>query len=317
MIRFLIKYKSVQYAIILGMLIVTAITIFPPDIYFIKQTATHAVPLMLTFLFMGLFLLTFKLKKLFFTSFACCASLCFFLKSASNGSLRFNDIKTQKVLNVGHVNLASLENDFQEVLDSLIQMPIDVWCFQEYTPDFAPILSSYKKIFPYKAEMLRIDPFGVVFLSKIPILSSDTILIENIPSLNINVRYENSDVHIYSVYSMPPTNEESYSTTDACLQQMAKVMVENGNSNIVLGDFNLVSWSREIKNFRSSAKLFNSRRDILPIFHKGSLTNINGAIDHIFFGENFNCVGFNELRFGKNNSHIGIVGRYQMSTNLN
>ena len=61
---------------------------------------------------------------------------------------------------------------------------------------------------------------------------------------------------------------------------------------IVLGEFNMVYWSDEIRQFRETTHLRNSRKDVIP-------ASFRAPFDHVFYAEDLQCVALKDLMLSK------------------
>jgi endonuclease/exonuclease/phosphatase (EEP) superfamily protein YafD len=75
---------------------------------------------------------------------------------------------------------------------------------------------------------------------------------------------------------------------------------------IVLGDFNMVYWSEEIRNFRLASQLNNSRKDVI-------LASMKVPYDHVFYSKNLQCVSVKDFLINRN-ERVGLLSVFQQNT---
>ncbi len=260
---------------------------------------------MLGFLGIGLIAYVFDIRRIIFSSFACCALLCVFLKSASNANLKMPELNDETKVSIGHINVSSAEESYEALTNELVHRNLDIISFQEVKPDWSRILkSSLLETYPHYTENIRIDPFGMAIYSKFPILQVDTLFIENVPFLSAKVQVaEKNDITIVNTMIIPSINSSLDSTQQNQLRYIQSYLQENEGTELVLGDFNMVYWSNRIRDFRENASLMNSRRDV-------SQSVLTVPYDHIFHSSDLECTMFRDM-IDTSGNRIGIFANLQ------
>lgn len=300
------KSKLIQNIIVVLLLAIAAVPIFSIKVPILQRSIDFSVQLMLGYLVLGLIFLILGKRRLLFTSFVCCGVLCLFLKQSSNDHLILPESTQEDKMTIAHFNTSSATSGYASMLDAVLQSQADIVSFQEVTPDWDLYLSkNLAELYPYNARNVRIDPYGMEIFSKMPIQSYDTFHFEEIPHQIVNVKISDDEqVNVISAHVLPPVGERLNERAKLHLGKIATKITSIPAPSIVLGDFNLVYWSSEIVNFRESANLDNSRRDI-------SQNLLNVPYDHIFFSNKLECTSFTEIK-DSTSSHLGIVGTYQV-----
>jgi endonuclease/exonuclease/phosphatase (EEP) superfamily protein YafD len=290
------------------------VCVFTPDLFWFKRGANFTVQIMLGYFLLGMLLFVFNQKHLMYTSLACCAALCIYLKSASNENLRLPARSEGPQLACALINL-SLSEDFDVTNTTIHNTQSDVIVFQEYTPDWDDFLrGEIGKSYPYRAYLTRIDPFGMAWYSKYPIMLADTFAAADIPNLLINIELQPGTlVNLISVHTRVPSDANAYRHIRQHFHEVSQHMNALDLPVIVVGDLNLPSWTNEVMEFKLQSKLKDSRRDIVPTSMEGSFSLLKVPVDHIFFSNDLECTSFQEID-GKGESHLGIVGSYQLVT---
>ncbi len=306
----MLKSSLLQNIIMIALIVIALVPMFSPEIGVLRKSVDFSVQLMLAYLILGLGFLVIGKKRLLFTSFACCGALCLFLKQSSNGNLIFPDATIEEKVTIAHFNTSSATSGYSSLLDAVLQSEADIVSFQEVTPDWDAFLkNSLKDIYPHSACNVRIDPYGMAIFSKFPINQYDTFHYNEIPHQLVNVPIgEGKNVNIISAHVLPPVGKRLNDRARNHLYEIASEVTLKDEPSIVVGDFNLVYWSNEIRGFRDQASLENSRRDI-------SQNLLNIPYDHIFFSDQLECTNFKDLSDSISN-HLGIVGTYQFKVPL-
>ena len=303
----LLKSTSFQTAISGLLIAVTLISIISPDWEFVQKGTEYTVHLMIGFLGLGLLFLSLDIPKLLFVSFACCASICIFLKNASNEHLHLPDLNMEPKVSIAHLNTANIEQGFDELVDFIDDMDPDIISIQEVTPEWGHFIKTQlKEKYPYQNLLIRIDPYGMCLISKTPFIKIDTFNHNNIPNLLSTVSMGDQNVSILSSYIVPDLGKSSKTGNREHLDLITRKITSSKNPVISLGDFNMVYWQNEIRDFRKNAELENSRRDFTPL-------GFRIPHDHIFYSAQLECTRFAEVN-NDNSNHFGILGTFQLKT---
>lgn len=303
--------------LVLSVLIIgtTALCIFTPDVFVLKQGANFTVQIMFLFLLLGMVFLVVQQNKLMFTSLGACVVLCLHLKSLTDQGLRFPIQNQNPQISVAHIDL-SLSDDYNETMRTIWATDVDLISFQEFTPYWEEFLpEELKNHYPYQVKMTRIDPYGMAIFSKHPLCQIDTLQFDgfqDIPSMHAGVQInEETVIHVVSTHALPPVNEQAYQSIRSYFAQVGSFVDGLKGPAITLGDFSLPPWSDEITHFKQSANMSDSRRDIVTRTSGKPIFWFNIPIDHIFYTKDFECTAFNTIT-GETASHMGIAGKYQL-----
>lgn len=286
----------------------TGIVLLAPQVPLIRKVSEYSVHIMLGMLVFSLLSMVFKKTKLMFAGMACTAALCIFLKNASHSTLKLPESNTEPKINVAHINLANINFEFESITDMLIDENIDIVSFQELTPDWSIFLKNELETrYPYSKSEVRIDPYGLAVFSKLPFIACDTFLCNGLPNMNVIVEKEAKKFRVISSYLTPALDNNSLALAAQQLESIAAKIKKAEEPLLALGEYNMVYWTNEIRNFRSKTNLQNSRRDLVD-------GNLRVPYDHIFFSDGLECTHFKEMKDVSQN-YIGIMGTYQIKNN--
>lgn len=289
------------------LVLVTVVIMWSTKNPLMRSISEFSVHIMLGMLGLGMVFLAADRKRMMFSALACAAILALWLKNASNDQLKLPQANSEAKLKIAHINLSNIDDNFTELIDIVKGLDVDVLSFQELTPDWAtPIRNTLYQSHPYFEEHIRIDPYGMAIYSKYDFHHTDTILSQGIPSICVDIPAKGKVFHVVSSYLTPALDNSSLQKASAQLDRISKEVQEKNEYVIALGEYNMVYWTQEIREFRSKAKLKNSRRDI-------SQSNLRVPYDHIFYTEDLQCVEFKEMK-SKNQKYLGIMGTYQIKS---
>jgi len=283
----------------------TGIVLLAPQVPLIRKVSEYSVHIMLGMLLFSMLSMVVKKPKVMFAGLACTAALCVFLKNASHQNLNYSDVNTETKINVAHINLGNLAFDIAPIQDLLAREHIEVVSFQELTPNWdRKLRTELEEDFPYAILEKRVDFYGLAVFSRIPFLESDIFQCDGKPNLNVVVEKEDTKFKIISSYLTPALDNKSLVKAADQLNVIAKKINDSPEPIIALGEYNMVYWANEIRNFRSKTNLQNSRRDLVD-------GNLRVPYDHIFFSDELECTQFKEVKDNSQN-YLGIMGTYQI-----
>ena len=305
MLRTLFDHKLINRLVMLGMIAVVIIAVRPPDVVIFRRIASHSTQIMLLFLLVGIFFLIIDQRRLLFTAFGCAAALCLYFKYAANISLRIPIKTSEPTLAITHTSTSELSEAPELSLKGLIEGNSDVICFLEITPDWEDLLRSrLTRYYPNRAELTRVDYYGLAIYTKYEIANVDTFYFEDIPTLKVDIKLDaNHEISIFTTNTNPPLFRRSFEQLRNQLSHLADNVIGSGNPAITTGNYNLDQFSEELQDFRAKANLNDSRKSMSP--------SLNPPTEHLFYSRFWECLTFGNL-YDSLNHKIGITGEYQL-----
>ena len=147
-------------------------------------------------------------------SLGCCCILCLHLKTSANKQMRLAAVTTNPSLKISHISLGNAENDYELVIDYLLELDADFVSFQELTPDWsAHLTDKLSAEYPFKTTMTRMDQYGMGFFSKINFYYLDTVYFQQVPNLVAAIKLGKDKIcSVISCQVIPPVNQTAFST---------------------------------------------------------------------------------------------------------
>jgi len=273
--------------------------------------ANFAIQIMLGYLFLGLTFLIFRQSQLMFTSLACCAGLCMFLKYTSDADLRVPIRTSDLLIKAAHFNVASSNDGYEKTIETILSSDADVISIQEVTPDWDEQLkANLSSSYPYQSTIVRFDPFGLAIYSKYPLQAVDTFYYNDIPNLIGSFSPDGYDRKVYfiSSHTTPPLYSTAYENLQKHLRQIAEYANRIKSPMITFGDYNAPPWWAEIQNLKDIGRLYDSRRsgsiDLNSVFQNPT--------DYIMHSGHLKCVEFFSIS-SSSSDHLGIQGTFQFN----
>jgi len=260
--------------------------------------------IMLSFLLIGMAFFILDQRHLMISSLFACGLLCVFLKDASHQALFYSRLNQADEFRVMHINAASAERQYEEVLDLIKINNPDIIAIQECTPDWFYFFNKTIENYPYSHQIELPMSFGSILYSKYILHPIDTIYINQIPNLVSEIALrENQKLTIFNTYLHTPQIKNDSLGVKNNLALFSRAINAAPESVILhIGDFNLTYWSGSILDYRLETRLQNSRKGI-------DLSKMYVPYDHIFYSEQLECTNFQDLELD-NGQHVGILGDY-------
>ncbi|MCF8248042.1 MAG: endonuclease/exonuclease/phosphatase family protein [Saprospiraceae bacterium] len=294
------------------------VSVYPHAISSFSWVINYAVQLMLAFLFGGFVFLFFKQPRLTFLSFGGCLLLCFYLKfSIKNNSIerwrnsilkQYQPHDNQVRLKVAQFNLSNSSTP-EDMANSLRTSGADILSIHEVNPGWSQWLEdSLRQSYPYHHTMVDLGIFGMAIYSRFPLSSVDTFYYHEIPNLRVCLQKDGMDICLISVHTEPALNEYSLRRLEGQLETVSAQITRMDMPLMVMGDFNSVSWSKEIQQFMDTTGLLESRSGFMD--REGSFWGV--PVDHIFYSQRLGCADF--VNFSdRDGRHIGIMAAFQIN----
>lgn len=316
---FLVKVVHViwvQWLIGIGIVCLTTICIIQPDMQYFRWVSNQTVQILLLCLSLGVGFLLLRNRSLSFVAFGACTLLCLFLKNASNLSLKIipqngND----GLVSLLHCTMSEIQGESTFDFGSLLALDNDVIVFQEYTPQWKEIiLPEFDSVYRYKYELLRLDNYGQLIISKYPIVMRDTLEFSGVPIANITVELSDErQINIISHYNLPPLTEDYRSTSRKVFSELSTYIRQSKIPTLYVGTINYAPWDNEMVKFRYTGFLSDSRKGFFPSLYGSGTSFFDYPVDHIFYNEYLECLAFKKVE-NVDNQRIAIRGQYQLKS---
>lgn len=314
------KFLSSPFAHLTATLLVgfgVFICVYPHVFTPFSWVVNFAVQLMGFYLFLGLVFLFFKQPRLTFVCFGGCLMLCFYLKfSIKNNSIdrwrnsilkKYQPDEEQVRLNVAQFNLTNSSTP-SDMLNALRASGADLLSIHEVTPGWNQWLEdSLSTTYPFHHTMVDLGIFGMAIFSKSPLSSVDTFYYEEIPCLRACLQKDGTDLCLVSVHTEPALNEYYSRRLEGQLETLTAQIHRMDMPLLVMGDFNAVSWSKELQHFMDSTGLLESRSGFMD--RQRSFWDV--PVDHIFHSSRLGCADFENFS-DRTGHHLGIMATFHI-----
>ena len=257
----------------------------------------------------------FNKPKLTFTSFASCAALCLFLKENSHDQLRYPIETRQPKVKIAHFNTINIEPDYEKTLKTFQAIDADIVSVQNLSYDWYVFLEDQMtEMYPFHMAIPSLGNDGIGVYSKYPFSSIDTFQCGKMPNIVGSVTVNGAeDFYFISSLTSPSNTSAQAKQVEEHLKMIRQECLAMNSPLIIFGEYHLAPWSDGIQGFRETCKLQDARAGFSTTYPHGYLDLFEIPTDHIFFSEDFKCIGFHTIS-GETSKHIGIVGSFQYMT---
>lgn len=156
--------------------------------------------------------------------------------------------KNEKPLNLLVSNVYQDNTDYHKLVKLVKKVNPDILFLLETNKAWMENIKEATDNFEYKIEVPLENTYGLLFYSKLPIHFKEVnyLISEEIPSIVVDIEYNNEIVRLYGLHPTPPVPQENEESTerDAEILITGKAAKEYGKACIVFGDMNDVAWSR-------------------------------------------------------------------------
>ena len=304
------KTLGILYRIIVFSLLI--IIIVQPDIDrpFFSFIYENTLWVIIALVGMGMVFMLFKNSNMIYFSLFSAAILTFYLKGISNNNLIYSpENNGMYAFSVSQYSAEEYVGDRTSFLREILNSNADILSIGEAPPDLCEFLKlKLSKTYPYIAELERIDYNSKTIFSKFDITERDTIYLSGNPQLEIGFQIYHKPVNILFPYILPFDVLGSSNHSESQVEKLTELVNYIKNEPlIVIGEFNQVYWSKEMRDFIYNTKLNNARRFVYVIADRN-------PYNHIFYTDHVNCIFFEDL-YDNNSNRIGVNGRFELSVN--
>ncbi|MEL7021043.1 MAG: endonuclease/exonuclease/phosphatase family protein [Bacteroidota bacterium] len=315
MITQLLEKTWVIYIISFLLLVVTLSCVLRPDYYFMQSGIGYVQYILIGELLLGMLFLLLRQPTLTFIAFGCCALLCLFMKFNSNTFGRTPILTDQPIFTAAHFNLSNSDPDPNVTFTAMTDTNADLISVQEVTPLWDSLLHAMlTPQYPHAYRVVDIGLYGMAVYSKRPFVELDTFRYQNIPNIIGRVAGESEGeewINFIISHTMPALSSDTYAHLQKHLQLLAQRCQQISEPLVTLGQYNAVTWSNVIQNFREQSRLSDSRQLTRTQWNGGVLPFFDVPEDYIFYSpSHFNCLEFKTLR-SEHAPHIGIKAMLQ------
>lgn len=218
----------------------------------------------------------------------------------------------EKPLNLLVYNVLQDNTKYQNLVQLIKKQNPDIVFLLETNNEWMNQIREATNDYEYKIEVPLDNTYGLLFYSKLPIKKQEInyLISTEIPSIIVDIEYNNQIVRLYGLHPTPPVPQENEESTerDAEILMIGKQAKEYGKACIVFGDLNDVAWSRTTRLFLKTSQLLDPRRGrgMFNTFHAHHWF-LRWPLDHYFLSSQFRLIEMiREDNIGSDHFPIGL-----------
>lgn len=194
--------------------------------------------------------------------------------------------ETEISIRLASINLLSENAEVQQVSDFLEDSNPDVVVFLEYTRKWDGQLSRLKENYPYKKLIPLPGHFGIAVWSR---LEMDAVQAnygsEKVPSIEAEINTAAGPLTLIATHPLPPLNQYQFHSRNNQLIKIAERLPDVNERVLVVGDFNLSSFSKHF-TVLEEAGLRDTRKGfgLLPTW-PANFYLLSTTIDHALISD--------------------------------
>ena len=295
-------YKLIVVALLL-------IVFLQPDIQrpFITFIYENTVWLIMILTGAGIMFLFFRNSSLVYFSMICAAALTLYVKDISNHSMVYTELgNSYKVFSIHQYSCSPFKGNSDKLIESIKESGADIISVVNVSPVVvAQLHTELSEKYHFISELIDENEKGKLIFSKFEISSIDTLYLSGLPQFNIEYSVDGIPVNIIFSCILPLEQKES----NEAYESQIRILAEKANRlqykpMLIIGDFNQVYWSREMRNFIYLTELNNARRFVNAVSNRNPHS-------HVFYSNHINCLSFGDV-YDSSSKVIGIRGRFEI-----
>jgi len=198
------------------------------------------------------------------------------------------DTKITEYFKVLSINLLTSNTHYTEASNYIAEQQPDILILLESSEIWLDNLNEVTKQYDYKQELPKNDNFGIAIYSKFK-LDSISVFYERKLGSSISAFFEfkNKKIKILAIHPKPPIGKLNFEFRNNFFNNIIENETNRNYELIVIGDFNLSSYSANFKNFTNQLDLIDSRKEFgfQHSWHLIPILTIS-TIDHCLISEN-------------------------------
>ncbi len=167
-------------------------------------------------------------------------------------------------LKVAHANVHSGNDDYQRLIDWLLEEDPDIVFLQEVTSEWVAAAAVLKKDYPHALAEPRPGNFGIAVFSKVPFdavrqLESPPF---GYPTIVAQVSLDRQSLSLISTHPTIPVAGALYDARNRQLEYVAELVNNETNPVLLIGDLNASLWCPQYERFETETGLVNVRQGL-------------------------------------------------------
>jgi len=146
-------------------------------------------------------------------------------------------------LSVMNINVNAANSDFASLLSLVEQELPDLIVLVEFNAAWQSAIGTLSSLYPYRVTVPQQDRFGIAVLSRVPFHDETSIDLLTTPAVSARIPMAGRLVRILGVHLRPPVSAGWAAIRNQQLVEIGKLLDERSEPVIVVGDFNITTYS--------------------------------------------------------------------------
>jgi len=159
------------------------------------------------------------------------------------------------------LNVRRSNDHYARIVTFVRELRPDIALFLEVDDDWELALACLGDLYPHSHVEARLDSRGIAIFSRLPLERTELIrLDDDVPAIRTSIQTRTSTLHLFGIHPYPPINGRMSDLRDRQMDSLARAVIETAGERIVIGDFNMTSWTPAFSKFVTRTGLRDTRR---------------------------------------------------------
>ncbi len=222
----------------------------------------------------------------------------------------------ERCLKIYISNVYQYNRVYVNTLNQIVELDPDLVFLLETDQGWDEAMEEVRSHFPYEVKDIRNDTYGMILMSKIPLIDPQIHyrVKADIPSVETRIRIDGEEILIQGLHPKPPVPGEALFATKKDRELLRAALAFAGSEvkhRLLIGDLNDVAWSPVTRRFKRITGMKDPRqgRGFFATFPVWSPLRI--PLDHVFCSPTFRLVQF-KLTESTGSDHFPVFVEFEM-----
>lgn len=292
--------------------VILAILVCLPQFHFVVTLLKSlAIQIGLGFFFMALLALITQRKRTAVVMLSVSVIFLFQTHFWEWNKQEFKEVKASSDVKIGHLNVLKFNRSHLEVIENIQEdfKEYDILSFQEVDNHWnTDLLTAFEESHPYIISEPRENCYGLLVMSKLPIMDDEVIAVQHIPYIKAKFSLgSNETIDGIFMHTRAPMSQKKHLLRN---KQMESLQQYTDSVDFIVGDFNAVPWDEHILRLKMELGVEDARNGFSGTFPSYSPFKI--PIDFIFYSKNWKCTNF-QILDALSSDHKAITASFNKS----
>lgn len=159
-------------------------------------------------------------------------------------------------------NVYTANENYEQFIEFVKHENPDFFLVMEVNDRWMQRLHVFDEDYPFSISRPRPDNFGIAFFSRVPVTDSRIIQLADsqVPTLVVTLRIDDQPLRVIGTHPLPPVSTDYAGRRNRQIAALGDLVAETPEPLVVLGDFNMTSWSPHFQDLLGRTGLKDSRK---------------------------------------------------------